>query len=119
MKKEVYNSRLPFLGEILMTRINKKIITDEVYRKPTRNGNCSSFQSNQPMETKLEIAKSLIHRVKEICNNKKILKKKFQNIKKDLKTSNCPIYNLTKLPVRTGNTRTKRVYQHPMHKGSL
>jgi hypothetical protein len=72
------NNNLPFL-DVLVTNLSTR-----VYRKPTHTGRYLHFKSDHPQYVKRGVVRSLIDRVKVICQNQKDFNREVKFIKHNL-----------------------------------
>ena len=79
------NNSIAFL-DTLITRESNGHITTTVYRKATHTNQYLNYTSHHPLQHKLSVPRTLLHRCDTIVSNKKDQKTEIQNIKTALTT---------------------------------
>ena len=77
-----------------MTRSGKKITTD-VYRKPTHTDQYLHWTSNHPVQQKIGIVKTLMHRAETLIEDKNLLEIERNKIRVALKNCGYPDWAIT------------------------
>ncbi len=99
------DGQLPFL-DTLVKRTGDKLSTS-VYRKGTHTGQYLQFSSHHPLQTKIGIAKTLLHRAKDICSDSASLDREKAEVCDSLKNCGFPKWALKEAlnprPLRTSN----------------
>ena len=72
---------LPML-DTLTTRNNEVHFAFTVYRKKTHTDQYLQFKSNQPLQHKLGVVKTLVHRVNTICSSEDSKLLELEHLKK-------------------------------------
>ena len=84
-REEEINNSLAML-DTLSTRKDRKL-TFTVYRKPTHTDQSLQFDSNQPLQHKLGVIRTLHHRCQTLCSNEDLKLAEIEHLKKVLSVS--------------------------------
>ena len=88
-REEEADQSLPMLDT--MTHRNEEgRLSFSVYRKPTHTDQYLQFGSNQPLQHKLGVVKTLIHRCNTICSTEETKTKELEHLQKVLAVSGYP-----------------------------
>ena len=88
-REEEADQSLPML-DTLTHRDNEGCLSFSVYRKPTHTDQYLQFGSNQPLQHKLGVVKTLIHRCHTICSTEEAKIKELEHLQKVLAVSGYP-----------------------------
>ena len=82
-REEESENTIPML-DTKITRSQDGKLSFSVYRKPTHTDQYLQFNSNQPLQHKLGVIKTLVHRCKTICTNEENKLKEIEHLQKVL-----------------------------------
>ena len=85
-REEEDNKTIPML-DTLVRRTEERKLTFSVYRKPTHTDQYLQFASNQPLQHKLGVVRTLYHRCKVLCTEEDSKLKEIEHLKKVLSVS--------------------------------
>ena len=88
-REEEVDHTLPML-DTLTTRNNEGRLSFSVYRKPSHTDHYLQYVSNQPLQHKLGVVKTLIHRCNTICSTEDAKIKELEHLQKVLSVSGYP-----------------------------
>ena len=80
--------------DVRMTRNDNNRISTDVYRKPTHTDHYLQWNSNHPVQQKIGIVRTLVHRAKSIIQDPVLLEKEINKIKEDLTHCGYPKWAL-------------------------
>ena len=106
-REEEADHTLPML-DTLTTRNNEGRLSFSVYRKPTHTDQYLQFVSNQPLQHKLGVVKTLIHRCHTICSTEEAKVKELEHLQKVLSVSGYPRSAWTAATAARPPTQTDR-----------
>ena len=100
-----------------ITKDTSGTLSFQVYRKPTHTDQYLQFDSNQPLQHKLGVIRTLFHRCNTICSSEENKLKEIQHLQKVLSISG---YTKSAWSVATRKNRTKVPQQNTIKpKGSI
>ena len=106
--------------DTITTRSSQGQLSFTVYRKPTHTDQYLQFSSNQPLQHKLGVIRTLYHRCQTICSNEDLKLKEVEHLKKVLSVSGYTkaAWNAATTP-RTQCQDLRKQQPNPRPRGSI
>ena len=79
-----------------------------VYRKPTHTNQYLQWDSHHTISSKYSVISSLLHRAKDICSSKDLLKEEQAQIQRALSICKYPAWAINRMKLKTCTPKTNR-----------